>query len=257
LFALALHHFPARLDRHHLPRANRSPMRRLVRARFRFFLSRRRFRERPKNHFRVTHAALHAIDGGPDAVASLSRQVLRDAEFLVAEHARQELSAPAGTHRRHHAQLLLPREIRVEEFRHRHAEPALHELRDGGDRICDGSIGAIEVNLRARQSADDAIAMGAKLEIELDLHLSARPGPHEPDGVPVAANSRIPVERPRDRFENRGLAGAVRTDDAGESSPELELRPYVLTEVGELETIESHAMASSSAGPATRSASRR
>ena len=39
LLPLALHHFPSGLDRHHLALANRAAMRRLLRARFRFFLS--------------------------------------------------------------------------------------------------------------------------------------------------------------------------------------------------------------------------
>ena len=97
----------------------------------------------------------------------------------------------------------------------------------------------------------------AKLEFELDFYRSARSRPDEAYRFPVAANRRHPVQRPRDSFENRRLAGTVRADDSSEPALELELGSRVLAEVGELETVESHATASSSVGPATRSASRR
>src|SRR5258706_14285761 len=166
---------------------------------------------------------MDSIDRRSDAVAPFARQVLGDAELLVAEPPREELAASGGCHRRHHAQLLLPSEIRMEEFRHRHAEPALHKLGDRGNCICNGSIGTIEVDLRARQTADYTIAVGAKLEIELDLDLSARSGADEPDGVAVAANRPIPIKGPRDCLENQGFAGTGWTDDAGETRSEIEL----------------------------------
>jgi hypothetical protein len=96
LLALALHHLPARLDRHHLSLAHRSAVRRLLRARFRLLPARGRFRQRAQNRFRVRHAALHSVDRRAHAVSLLAREILSDAQLLVAEDPREELSAPAG-----------------------------------------------------------------------------------------------------------------------------------------------------------------
>ena len=79
--------------------------------------------------------------------------------------------------------------------------------------------------------------MGAEDEIKLDFDRGARTGAHEADGVAIAADRLIAVERPGDRFENRRLAGAVGPDDSGEAALETYLRLRVLTEVGEPETI--------------------
>src|SRR5205807_8348739 len=98
----------------------------------------------------------------------------------------------------------LPGEIGVKEFRERHSEPALHQLGNGGDRIGDWRIGAVEINLGARQSANDTVSVGAQLEIELDFDWSTRSRPHEPDGFAASANCRVPVQRPGDRLANRG-----------------------------------------------------
>src|SRR6185312_2993760 len=96
-----------------------------------------------------------------------------------------------------------------------------------------------------------------EVEIELDLYRSARSRPHEADRIAVAANRRIAVQRPRDRLEDGRLPRAVGTDDARETGSEAELGPGVLAEVGEAEAVDPHTDASSTAGPATVSASRR
>jgi len=126
LLALPLHHFPSRLDRHHLAGSDSSTMRCLLRSGLCLFLSGCRFRERAKNNFWIPHTALHSVDRGSHAVSALASQVLCDAKLFVAEHAGQKLATPGGCHRRHHRQLLLRGEIRVKEFRHRHSKPALH-----------------------------------------------------------------------------------------------------------------------------------
>ena len=99
--------------------------------------------------------------------------------------------------------------------------------------------------------------MRPQSEIELDLDRRPRSGAHETNRIPTAANRLVAIKRPRDRFEDGRLAGAVWTDDAGETGLEMNFRLSVLTEVGEPETIQPHATDSSPAGPATRSASRR
>src|SRR6266702_3200926 len=98
--------------------------------------------------------------------------------------------------------------------------------------------------------------MRAQLEIELDFDWGTRSRSHEADGLTISTNRWVPVQRPGDRLENRGFAGAVGSDDSGQTRSELDLRLRVLTEVGELDAIQSQAAPStSSAGPATRSAS--
>ena len=120
-----------------------------------------------------------------------------------------------------------------------------------------GGIRPIEIQLGAGESADDAIAVRAELEIELDFYRRARSGTDEANRIAVAANRRNAVQRPRDRFQNRRLAGAVGADDAGETTLEADLGPHMLAEIRELEVVQLHAFASSTVGPATRSASRR
>src|ERR1700682_1136961 len=100
--------------------------------------------------------------------------------------------------------------------------------------------------------------MRSELEIQLHFDGSAGTRTHETDRIAIAANRLISVERPGDRFENGRLAGAIGADYAGKTGVEVDLGPDVLPEVGEAETIESHAVASSSSvGPARASASRR
>ena len=201
---------------------------------------------------------MHSVDRGSYTIALLAREVLGDAKLLVTEDSGEELSALCRRHRRHHAQLLLGSEVGVEEFRERHPETVLQKLGYTGNRIGYRSLGAIQVELGAGQPADDAISVRSELEVQLHLDGRAGSGAHEPNRIAIAANCLIPVERPGDRFENGRLASAVRAYYARETCVEVDLRPDVLPEVGEAETIESHAVASSSpVGPASASASRR
>src|ERR1700737_383269 len=201
---------------------------------------------------------MHSLYRCTDSISLFACELLGDAQLLVTKNSGEELSALCRRHRRHHAELLLSSEVGVEEFRQRHPKAVLEKLGHTGNGIGDRGLGAIQVELGAGQPADDAISVRSELEVQLHLDGRACAGAHEPNRIAIAANRLIPVERPGDRFENRRLASAVRADDARETSIEADLRPDVLPKVGEAETIESHAIASSSpVGPASASASRR
>src|ERR1041385_7563603 len=86
------------------------------------------------------------------------------------------------------------------------------------------------------------IAMSGQREIELNAHRRARPGAQKTDRVARAARGGLAVERPGDRLEERGLARPVRADDTGEAKVELHPRVRVLTEVHEVERVESHSL---------------
>jgi hypothetical protein len=125
------------------------------------------------------------------------------------------------------------------------------------DRVCDRLVGAVEKHLGVSESAHDAIPVGAQIELKLHIHLGARPGPEKADRFPIATHGLITVQRPGNRFENRRLPCPVRADDPGQAGTKADLRPHMLAEIPHLETVQSHAVASSSARPGAASASRR
>ena len=86
LIPLPLNHLPPRLDRHHLAVAHRPTMRRLLGSRFSLLLARRSLGQRPQDRFGIGHPALHPFDRRPDPIALLAREILGDAQLLVAEH---------------------------------------------------------------------------------------------------------------------------------------------------------------------------
>ena len=209
---------------------------------------------------RVRHSRAHPRDFVPQIAAMEVSEFLRAAQAFVAKHARKELRPLRRAERRHDRQFLLAREVGVEELGASHAEPALKELADRRGGVGDGLIGAVEIQLRHGQAANDAVSMPAELEIELHAHRRARRGAREPDGLLAAAGGIATVKRPRDRLEDRRLPRPVRTDDPREAKVELDGRVDVLPEVDHPEGVELHP--SSSAPGALRtvttcSASRR
>src|SRR3954447_15552995 len=82
--------------------------------------------------------------------------------------------------------------------------------------------------------------MTRELEVELHAHRRAWRRARESNGVARTASRGIAVQRPRDGFEQRRLAGAVRADDAGEARLERDDGVRVLAEILELKPVESH-----------------
>ena len=182
---------------------------------------------------------LEPIDFMPQRVAALANALLRNGELLVAQHAREK-RRPLGAGRvGQHRELLLPGEIRVEELVVRHPQHALQSRGDFLEGI--GDDGAVLVQLGIVQPALDAIPVTTEAEFELHADRGAGFGAHVANGVLVAARRGIAVDRPRDRFEQRRLAGAVRPDDAGDPVTEHDFGVGVLAEVDEPQAVQLHA----------------
>src|ERR1019366_9978636 len=105
---------------------------------------------------------------------------------------------------------LLAGEIRVEELRPRHAETALQNLAYSRDGVRYRLRTSVEVQLRHREAAHDAVAVAAELEVELDAHRRARRGAREANGILSAPSGVAAVECPCHGFEDRRFSGAVR-----------------------------------------------
>src|SRR6185437_12642998 len=134
-------------------------------------------------------------------------------------------------------QLLLSGEVRVEELFARHPDAARQEIRDSADGIGDRRRAAVEIELRVGEAADDAIAMAAEVELQLHPHGSAPTGAREADRIAGAARGGIPVDGPRDRFEDRRLPRSIGTNDSREPRVELDAGVRVLPEVGERDVV--------------------
>src|SRR5207244_967728 len=171
-------------------------------------------------------------------VADFAHPLLRLAQALVPEHARQERRPLRLAECRHHGQLLLAREVGVEELVVAHSQRALQLVGDRLERIRDHL--AVLVEHRGGEPALHAVLVGA--ESELEVHLDARPTLRaEPaDRVLVSTHRLHAVQRPGDRLEDRRLAGAVRPDDPRDPGTELELGIGVLAEVHEAEPQQLH-----------------
>src|SRR2546427_1673053 len=91
-----------------------------------------------------------------------------------------------------------------------------------------------------------------RAEPELELHLDAGSALRaEPaDRVLVPAHRLYAVQRPGDRLEDGGLAGAVRPDDPRDPGTKLELGIGVLPEVHEAEPQQLHQAPPSPSWPA-------
>ena len=172
--------------------------------------------------------------------AAFFEPVLSGTDPLVAEHAREELGALGGSHRRHHGQLLLAGEVGVEELLTGHAEETRHPLGDGAERVGDRRRISILIEFGVVQRAKHTIVARPKGELHLHLDLGAGWRAAAADGLPAPAGGRHPVHCPGDRLENRGLAGAIGPDDAGQSRSQLQLGVLMLAEVAEADSIDLH-----------------
>src|SRR5256885_257648 len=106
-----------------------------------------------------------------NGVADFAHPLLRLAQALVPEHARQERRPLRLAECRHHGQLLLAREVGVEELVVAHSQRALQLVGDRLERIRDHL--AVLVEHRGGEPALHAVLVGA--ESELEVHLDARP----------------------------------------------------------------------------------
>src|SRR5207249_12268853 len=88
--------------------------------------------------------------------------LLRDAQLLVPQHARQEGGALGPGQLRHHGEILLPREVGIEELVVRHAEPALELRRHLREGIRDEL--PVLVQLGGVQPPDDFVLVRADPE---------------------------------------------------------------------------------------------
>ena len=188
----------------------------------------------------IAEARPQRVEPGAQGRALLAEPVLRGADAIVPQHPREELGPLRRAHRRHHRQLLLAGEVGIEELFPGHAEEAGDPVGDRAEAVRDGSGLAVLVELRAVERADDAVVMRAEREIHLHLDPLPRPGPAAANGVAAAARGRHPVHRPRDGLEDGGLPRPVRTDDAGQARPQLQLGVLVLAEVPQADAIDLH-----------------
>ena len=189
----------------------------------------------------VGHSGAQARDFAREFLASRRAEFLRHAEFLIAQHSREELRTLTRRERLHHRQFLLAREVGVEELRARHAKATLQHLGDRRHRVGDRDLVAVEVELGHGEPTHHAVPVPREVEVELHPHRRSRRRPVEPQRLVAAARRVAAVERPRDRLEDRRLAGTVGPDDAGEPGVELDVRLGMLTEVRESQPREFHA----------------
>src|SRR6185437_5773041 len=141
---------------------------------------------------------------------------------------------------RHHGQVFLTREIRIEEFPARHAQTSRDELVHAADGVRYSGFRSVQIERCGRETALHLVSMSAKLEIELHLDGCARTRTEEAHSVPLATDRRLAVQRPGDRFEYRRLAGSVRSDDRRDTAIESHLRPRVLPEVLHAQAVDLH-----------------
>ena len=113
-------------------------------------------------------------------------------------------------------------------------------MTDGADAVGDRGVRTVDEQLRRCQPTDDAIAMRAEFELQFCAKRGARWCPVELDRLARTTRHRIAVQRPRDAFENRRLAGAVGADDAGESVLKFDQRVDVLTKVLQAQRAQLH-----------------
>ena len=187
---------------------------------------------------RIGQPGLEAAHLGRQRVPHLAHALLRVAQPLVAEHARQERRPLGPAERRHHGQLLLPREIGVEEFLVGHSERALELVRHRLERVRHEL--PVLLQRRGREAPRHAVLVRAEAELELHLDAGAALRPEPADRVPVAAHRLDAVERPGDGLQNGGLPGAVRAEDSGDARTEHELGVGMLPEVDEPEPMQLH-----------------
>src|SRR5690606_38032702 len=145
----------------------------------------------------------------PQLVAPLPRALLRDSQPLVAQHLAEEAAALRRAHLRQELELVLTREVGVEELLAAHPEPPLEVLRDAADRRGDRRRRAVQEHLGAVQRAHHAVLVAGQLKDQLDLHAAAAGRAREAQRVVGPADRGGAVDRPADRFQDRALARAV------------------------------------------------
>src|SRR5919108_2382768 len=202
--------------------------------------SRFHVRDLAGDRLRIAHAQLQAGHFRHDRPPTVAREFLRGTQPLVTEHAREKLRTLGRAHRRHHADLFLPGEVRVEELLARHPQPTHEDVGYTGDRVSDLVVRAVETELGVGQTANDAVVMAA--EVEVELYANARAGARavEADRITSSPSRRVAVDRPRNCLENRGFSGPVRPDDSRDAGTELDPGVRVLAEVLEDESVEVH-----------------
>src|SRR6185312_1892731 len=94
-----------------------------------------RFGELAHDDVGIRHPLAQPRDARHDLGAPAAHQDLRRAQPFVPQDVRQELRALRRPHGRHHAQLLLSGEVRVEELFARHPDAARQEIGDSADGI--------------------------------------------------------------------------------------------------------------------------
>src|SRR3979411_290649 len=106
---------------------------------------------------------MHAFDRRAHAISLFAREILSDTQLLVTKNSGEELSAFCRRHRRHYAELFLPGEVGVEEFRQRHPEAPLEQVGDARNCVCNGSVRAIQIDFGAGESPAHAITVRTEL----------------------------------------------------------------------------------------------
>ena len=199
----------------------------------------------PREQIGVGHRLRQCAQSRDHFAALLPRKFLRFLQPVVSKHARQKPTAISGTHGSHRRQIFLAGEVGREKLTACHAKPLLDQLTDGADAVCDWRGAAIHEQLGRGEAAHDTIAMRAQFKVELCAQRRARGRAVKTDRFACSASDRIAVQRPRDPFENGGLAGTVRPDDAGEASLEFDLRVDMLAEILQSQRAQSHGVSES------------
>ena len=183
-------------------------------------------------------SGFESVDFVAERVPALANALLRDRELFVPQHAGEEGRALRARGIREHGEFFLSSEIRVEELAVRHTQHALQPRRDFLQGV--GDHGAVLVQLGVVEATGNAIGMRAKAEFQLDQHLGACLRAQVADRVLVAARRGIAVNRPGDRLEQGGLAGAVGADDACDSIAKRNFGIGVLPEIHEPQPMQLH-----------------
>jgi hypothetical protein len=166
----------------------------------------------------------------------------RLADALVAEHLADLLASLLGRVAEK-LQLLLARAEAGLKLQMVHAEQLLHLSVDGVRAAREGEPCAVRIELgevSLSRRALDSIAAVAEFELQLHTHLRAALRPEESEGVYPLAEGACAVQRPQNRFQQGGLARAVRAHNRRNARLKGYLRVGVLAEVLQLQRNQAH-----------------
>src|SRR5690349_19785222 len=180
------------------------------------------------------------VDAGAERGALLSQPVLGSPQTLVAEHAREKLSSLRRTHGGHDREVLLTGEVRIEELLPGHAQETGDPLGDCPNTEGDRGGVSILIQLSLVERTNDSILVSAEGEIDFHFHPCARRSAAAPKGFAIAPRGGHPVHRPRNRFQDGGLARAVGTNNSGQTGAEFDLSELVLPKVDQSNAVELH-----------------